>query len=192
MFHALGNDEAMHRTAKRTKNELVVPSMLTYLFFIARDVSRWLLSVFAESNETKKSNVELKLLLPLATPLPSSATFLPLSPASNYHSLQITSSRTLYYSIAPTFHPLVKDDLCGQLRQVKFPQAYALFLKDLSRLIKPAASSNLSIDLIWELMPDVDEHQRLLNESYTYSLQHQQHAQIINNLIPDMWGEIGR
>ena len=132
--------------------------------------------VFGDHNEVNKCNVELKLLLPLVPLLPSSGTFLPLSPASNYHSLQITPTRTLHYSIAPRFSSLAKDDLCGQLRQVKFPQAYALFLKDLSRLIKPAASSNLSIDLIWELMPDVDEHQRLLNESYKYSLQHQQHG----------------
>jgi hypothetical protein len=41
------------------------------------------------------------------------------------------------------------------------------------------------MDLIWELMPDIDEHQK-------YSLQPQQNVQMINNIIPDIWGEIGR
>ncbi len=84
-----------------------------------------------------------------------------------------------------------KDDLCIQLRQIKFPRAYALFLKDLSRLIKPATTVNLSIDLIWELMPDIDEHQRLINENPKYSLQ-QQFLKMINNLTPDIWAEIGK
>jgi hypothetical protein len=78
---------------------------------------------------------------------------------------------------------------------MKFPQAYALFLKDLSRLIKPTSTTaNLSIDLIWELMPDIDEHQRLLIEHQKYSIpqQQQQNVQIINNIIPDIWGEIGK
>ena len=81
-----------------------------------------------------------------------------------------------------------------QLRQIKFPQAYALFLKDLSRLIKPSmtSSSNLSIDLIWELMPDIDEHQRLLNENYKSSSQQQQQIQIMNSILPDIWEEIGK
>jgi hypothetical protein len=80
----------------------------------------------------------------------------------------------------------------NQLRQIKFPQAYALFLKNLSRLIKPTtSSSNLPIDLIWELMPDIDEHQRLISDYQKYSLQQQQNIQIINNLIPDIWSEIG-
>ncbi|CAF1683089.1 unnamed protein product, partial [Adineta ricciae] len=85
--------------------------------------------------------------------------------------------------------------MCTQLRQIQFPKAYALFLKDLSRLIKPATTtSNLSIDLIWELMPDIDEHQRLLNDNQKYSLlqPQQQFLKIINNLIPDMWAEIGK
>lgn len=60
---------------------------------------------------------------------------------------------------------------------MKFPQAYALFLKDLSRLVKPTTSSNLSMGLIWELMPDIDE---------------QQNAQLMNSIIPDIWGEIGK
>jgi hypothetical protein len=83
--------------------------------------------------------------------------------------------------------------MCIQLRQIKFPRAYALFLKDLSRLIKPTTTSNLSIDLIWELMPDIDEHQRLLHDNQKYaSQQDQQYLKIINNLIPDIWGEIGK
>jgi hypothetical protein len=140
-----------------------------------------------------KSNIELKLLLPL-TPFSSSDSYLPLSPSHNYQLIQITSRRILYYQIFPVIKSFAKDDICSQLRQIKFPQAYALFLKDLSRLIKPTTvvSSNLSIDLIWELMPDIDEHQRLINENQKYSLQQQQYAQIINNIIPDIWGEIGK
>jgi len=41
-------------------------------------------------------------------------------------------------------------------------------------------------------MPDIDEHQRLINEYEKYSLQQQQNVQIINNIIPDIWGEIGK
>jgi hypothetical protein len=68
---------------------------------------------------------------------------------------------------------------------MKFPQAYALFLKDLSRLIKPTTTSvDLSMDLIWELMLDIDEYQK-------YSSQ-QSNVQLINNMIPDIWGEIGK
>jgi hypothetical protein len=111
----------------------------------------------------------------------------------NYQSIQISATRILYYCIIPSLNSFCKDDICTQLRQIKFPQAYALFLKDLSRLIKPATASNLTIDLIWELMPDIDEHQRLLNENQKYSLQQQeQYLKIINNLIPDIWGEIGK
>ena len=72
---------------------------------------------------------------------------------------------------------------------MKFPQAYALFLKDLSRLIKPSTISNLSHELIWELMPDIDEHQRLLHDNQKQ--QQQQLLKVINNLIPDIWAEIG-
>lgn len=41
-------------------------------------------------------------------------------------------------------------------------------------------------------MPDIDEHQRLMNEKHKYSLQQQQNVQIINNIIPDIWKEIGK
>jgi hypothetical protein len=41
-------------------------------------------------------------------------------------------------------------------------------------------------------MPDIDEHQRLINQNHNYSLQQQQYIQIINNIIPDIWGEIGK
>jgi hypothetical protein len=41
-------------------------------------------------------------------------------------------------------------------------------------------------------MPDIDEHQRLINENLKYSLQEQQYLKVINNLIPDIWGEIGK
>jgi hypothetical protein len=41
-------------------------------------------------------------------------------------------------------------------------------------------------------MPDIDEHQRLINENKTCSLQQQQYLKIINNLIPDIWAEIGK
>jgi len=41
-------------------------------------------------------------------------------------------------------------------------------------------------------MPDIDEHQRLINENLKYSLQEQQYLKIINNLIPDIWAEIGK
>jgi hypothetical protein len=40
-------------------------------------------------------------------------------------------------------------------------------------------------------MPDIDEHQRLINQNQTYSLQ-QQYLKIINNLTPDIWAEIGK
>lgn len=110
----------------------------------------------------------------------------------NYQSIQMTSTRMVYYSILPTLNSFCKDDLCTQLRQMKFPHAYALFLKDLSRLIKPTTISNLSIDLIWELMPDIDENQRLINENCKYSLQQQQYLKMLNSLIPDIWVEIGK
>ncbi|CAF0837469.1 unnamed protein product [Adineta steineri] len=160
------------------------------------DVSYWLLSVHNDYNDIGKYNNELKLLLPL-TPLSlSSESSNVLLQSQNYQSIQLTSSRILYYCTCPSLNSLSKDDLCTKLRQIKFPQAYALFLKDLSRLIKPitsvSSSSNLSIDLIWELMPDVDEHQRLLNEKHKYSLQQQQNVQVINNIIPDIWREIGK
>lgn len=60
---------------------------------------------------------------------------------------------------------------------MKFPQAYSFFLKDLSRLIKPTTSSHLSMDLMWELMPDIDE---------------QMNIPVISHIIPDIWAEIGK
>jgi hypothetical protein len=151
-----------------------------------RDISRWLLSVY---NEIDQSNIELKLLLPLTALCLSSDS---LSQSHHYQSIQIASSRILYYCISPLLNSFSKDNICAQLRQIKFPQAYALFLKDLSRLIKPTTSLNLSIDLIWELMPDIDEHQRLINEYQKCPLQQQQNVQIINDIIPEIWGEIGK
>ncbi|CAF1683086.1 unnamed protein product, partial [Adineta ricciae] len=159
------------------------------------DVSRWLLSIYNDYNETDKRDIQLKLLLPLSPFSSSPETYILSSWARNYQSIQITSSRILYYCIIPSLNTFCKDDMCTQLRQIQFPKAYALFLKDLSRLIKPATTtSNLSIDLIWELMPDIDEHQRLLNDNQKYSLlqPQQQFLKIINNLIPDMWAEIGK
>lgn len=150
------------------------------------DVSRWLLSIHNDYSELTKSNIELKLLLPL---IPLNETY---QLSSNHQLIQITSRRILYYSIPSLIKTFFKDDICTQLREIKFPQAYALFLKDLSRLIKPTTISNLSIDLIWELMPDIDEHQRLINSNHKYSLQQQQYIQIINNIIPDIWREIGK
>jgi hypothetical protein len=41
-------------------------------------------------------------------------------------------------------------------------------------------------------MPDIDEHQSLMNEKHKYSLQNQPNIQIINNIIPDIWKEIGK
>jgi len=137
--------------------------------------TRWLLSIH---KQIEPSEIEFKLLLPL---IPLSFSSDSLFQSYNYQSIQITSSRILYY----LFHCLSNDHLCTQLRQIKFPQTYALFLKNLSRLIKPTTSLDLSMDLIWELMPDIDEHQK-------YSLQPQQNVQMINNIIPDIWGEIGR
>jgi len=169
----------IHDTQSKTQ---VLSLTLTKLIkeINSNDTTRWLLSIHNDYNENEKSNIELKFLLPLI-PLCSSL--------ESSQSIQITSSRILYYSI----NSFLKDNLSTQLRQIKFPQAYALFLKNLSRLIKPTttSSSNLSIDLIWELMPDIDEHQRLINEYQKYSLQQQQNIQIINNLIPDIWSEIG-
>lgn len=151
------------------------------------------MSTYNDHQQLEKQDIQLKLLLPLAPLSLSSDTFISSSISRNYQSVQITSSRILYYSISPSLHTLSKDDPCVQLRHIQFPRAYALFLKDLSRLIKPTSvSSNLSIDLIWELMPDVDEHQRLLHDNKKYSFQQQQSLKIINNLIPEMWAEIGK
>jgi hypothetical protein len=168
----------IHDTQSKTQ---VLSLTLTKLIkeIYTNDTTRWLLSIHNDYNENNKCNIELKFLLPLIP--------LCLSLESS-QSIQITSSRVLYYSI----NSFVKENLLNQLRQIKFPQAYALFLKNLSRLIKPTtSSSNLPIDLIWELMPDIDEHQRLISDYQKYSLQQQQNIQIINNLIPDIWSEIG-
>ncbi|CAF1528167.1 unnamed protein product, partial [Adineta steineri] len=158
------------------------------------DVSRWLLSINNEFNEIDKRDIQLKLLLPLTTFSTLIETYISSLISHNYQSIQITSTRTLYYCVIPSLNTFCKDDMCIQLRQIKFPKAYALFLKDLSRLIKPTTTSNLSIDLIWELMPDIDEHQRLLNDTQKFSLQQQQqqYLKITNNLIPDIWAEIGK
>lgn len=158
------------------------------------------MSIYNNYNEIDKRDIQLKLLLPL-TPFASSSSSMPTEshlPSSssllrNYQSIQMTPSRMIYYCILPSLNSFSKDDLCTQLRQIKFPHAYALFLKDLSRLIKPTTISNLTIDLIWELMPDLDENQRLINENSKYSFQQQhQHLKMINQLIPDIWVEIGK
>ena len=131
------------------------------------DVTRWLFSI---QNGVDPSAIKFKILLPLhplSLPLDSS------SPSYNYQSIPITTSRILYYQSSK---PLSTTDLGTDLRQMKFPQAYALFLKDLSRLIKPTTSANLSMDLFWELMPDIDE---------------QTNIPLMNNIIPDIWAEIG-
>lgn len=159
--------------------------------FYFSNVSRWLLSIYNDYNEIDKHDTQLKILLPLVPFSSIPETFTSSLPSHNYQSIQITSTRTLYYSIMPASNSLPKDDLCKQLRQVKFPQAYALFLKNLSRLINPVTTLNLSIDLIWQLMPDVDEHQRLLQENPNYPGQ-QQYLKIIHNLTPDIWAEIGK
>lgn len=160
-----------------------------FILFYSSDVSRWLLSIYNDYDNMNKEQYQLKILLPLTTISENNLTSSTL--LRSYQSLQITSKRILFYSIIPYLNTFTKDDLCTQLRQMKFPYAYALFLKDLSRLIKPpTTTSNLSIDLIWELMPDIDEHQRLLQENHTYALQ--PYLKIINNLIPDIWAEIGK
>ena len=159
--------------------------------FIFSDVSRWLLSIYTDYNEIEKREIQLKLLLPLVPFSSSSETFISSIISRNYQSIQITSTRILYYCIIPSLNTFSKDDICTQLRQVKFPQAYALFLKNLSRLINPTAISNLSIDFIWELMPDSGEHQRFFSDYYKYSIQ-QQYLTVINNIIPDIWVEIGK
>jgi hypothetical protein len=41
-------------------------------------------------------------------------------------------------------------------------------------------------------MPDSDEYQRLNNENSKYSLSQQQYLKTMNNLIPDIWAEIGK
>jgi hypothetical protein len=136
----------------------------------------------------------MKLLLPLNPFSLTTDGVINTSLSLNYQSMLITSSRILYYTFVPSSNLLPKIDLCTQLRQIKFPQAYALFLKDLSRLIKPTSSTNLTIDLIWELMPDIDEHQRVINEHQKHSLStiEQYNAQIMNHLISDIWAEIGK
>ncbi|CAF3334521.1 unnamed protein product [Rotaria socialis] len=158
------------------------------------DGSRWLLSLQNDYNEIDKNKIEIKLLLPLLPLCSSSDSYLPLLRSSSYKSIQITSTRILYYHALPSsINSLSNVDICIQLRQIKFPKAYALFLKDLSRLINPTTSpSNFSIDFIWELMPDIDELQRLFNENQKYSTQQKQNIQLINNIIPDIWEEIGK
>ncbi|CAM4944550.1 unnamed protein product [Rotaria socialis] len=156
------------------------------------NLSRWLLSVYNDYNEKDKQEIQFKLLLPLVPfSLSPETTCMSSIIQHSYQSIQITSSRILYYCIMPSLNSLCKDDVCIKLRQIKFPQAYALFLKNLSRLINPATTLNLTIDLIWQLMPDIDEHQRLLNQNQNHSLQ-QQHLKIIHNLTPDIWVEIGK
>ncbi|CAF2054346.1 unnamed protein product [Rotaria magnacalcarata] len=158
------------------------------------DASRWLLSLQNDYNEIDKNKTEIKLLLPLLPLCSSYDPYVPLLQSSSYKSIQITSTRILYYHIlSSTINSLSNVDICIQLRQMKFPKAYALFLKDLSRLINPTtSSSNLSIGFIWELMPDIDELQRLLKENQKYSTQQKQNIQLINNIIPDIWEEIGK
>ena len=171
----------------------MVSLLLTFIpLFHSSDVSRWLLSTFNDFNDIEKRDIQLRLLLPLAPLSHSADTFISSSISRNYQSIQITSTRILYYSLLPSMNTFCKEDPCLQLRQIKFPRAYALFLKDLSRLIKPTTVPNLSIELIWELMPDVDEHQRLLHDTKKYSFQQQQSLKMINTLIPDIWAEIGK
>ncbi|UJR25620.1 hypothetical protein I4U23_006972 [Adineta vaga] len=177
--------EIIHLTLSRLINEINTS-----------DVSCWLLSTHIGHNDNIKTKIELKLLLPL-TPLSlSSESYDSSTQLYKYQLIQITSSRILYYytTSISAVNLSSNDDLCQHLRQINFPRAYALFLKDLSRLIKPtsSSSSNLSIDLIWELMPDIDEHQRLWNDKHKYSSQLQQSIQLINKIIPDMWREIGK
>ncbi|CAF3782883.1 unnamed protein product [Rotaria magnacalcarata] len=126
--------------------------------------SRWLLSVYNDYNETDKQEIQLKLLLPLVPfSLSPETTCMSSIIQHSYQSIQITSSRILYYCIMPSLNSLCKDDVSTTL--------------------------NLTIDLIWQLMPDIDEHQRLLNQNH--SLQ-QQYLKIIHNLTPDIWVEIGK
>lgn len=158
------------------------------------DVSCWLLSTHTNQSDIGKSKIELKLLLPL-TPLSlASESNNSTVQSYKYHLIQITSSRTLYCHSTAPINLSAKDDISTYLRQINFPQAYAFFLKDLSRLIKPTTTSpsNLSIDLIWELMPDIDEHQRLWNDKQQYVSQTQPRVHLINKIIPDMWREIGK
>ena len=135
------------------------------------DATRWLFSV---QNGIDQSTIKFKFLLPL-TPLPLAVD--PSSQHYNYQSIPITSSRILYYQSSKSFSSLANTDPCIDLRQMKFPQAYSFFLKDLSRLIKPTTSSHLSMDLMWELMPDIDE---------------QMNIPVISHIIPDIWAEIGK
>ena len=152
------------------------------------ETTRWLLSIYTDFNETYQCKIDLKLLLPLNESVHSIC-----SNSFHYNSMQINPTRILYYSVLPSLNILPKSDLANQLCQMKFPHAYALFLKDLSRLIKPTTTaSNLSIDLIWQLMPDIDEHQRLFNEIDKYPLEQQMNIQIIHQLIADIWSEIGK
>jgi hypothetical protein len=194
---AQSTTQLIHMTLSKQIDD--INTRLVYFFFLferltifSSDLSRWLLSIYNDYNEIDKRDIQLKILLPL-TPFSSpSETYISSSMLRNYQTLQITSSRILYYCIIPSLNSFCKDDLSIQLRQIKFPYAYALFLKDLSRLIKPTTTSNLTIELIWELMPDSDEYQRLINENSKYSLSQQQYLKIINNLIPDIWAEIGK
>lgn len=149
------------------------------------------MSVYNDYNEKHKHEIQLKLLLSLIPFSSSSETPISSVLQHNYQSIQITSSRILYYCTIPSLNTLYKDDVATKLRQIKFPQAYALFLKNLSRLINPTTTLNLSVDLIWQLMPDIDEYQRLINQNQNYPLQ-QQCLKIVHSLIPDLWAEIGK
>ncbi|CAF0795782.1 unnamed protein product [Didymodactylos carnosus] len=147
--------------------------------------TKWLLSIYVDYNETEKCEFIVKLLVPLSSHLPllklssiSSSTY------ATFRSVQLTSIRTLYYStsISPT--------VTSNLRQLKFPQAYALMLKDFSRLIKPSSSNTqqfLSNDMLWSLMPDINEQQQLQQNK-----SHELTTTTIYDIMPDIWSEIGK
>lgn len=132
------------------------------------DPSRWIFSTH------QQTDTELKFLLPLNS--------LPVTiPSEHYQCLQITATKLLYYALNPSS----KEHCSIHSDRIQFPRAYALFLKDLSRLIKPISIGNLSIDLIWELMPDVDQYQK-------YAIQQAKTIQTIEKFIPQIWEEIGK
>ncbi|CAF1017593.1 unnamed protein product, partial [Didymodactylos carnosus] len=146
--------------------------------------TKWLLSIFIDYDEIEKCEFILKLLLPLSSHIPV------LKPAYNsstyaaFRPIRLTSSRTLYYSTSTPMTTTIN------LRQSKFPQAYALMLKNFSRLIKPSPSITqyLSFDTLWSLMPDINEQQQLeLNTLYDVKT-----TTMIYDIMPEIWSEIGK
>ena len=121
-------------------------------------------SIWIFSNQ-KQPNNDFKFVLPLNSLAITNH-------SGHYQCIQLTATKILYCH-------------SNENSLIEFPCAYALFLKDLSRLIKPTAIGHLSLDFIWELMPDCDEYSK-------YALQQSKTIRTIEKSIPQIWEEIGK